>query len=273
VGVDEHTTEVAGASVFYRRAATAGTETLYLHSVPTSSDDWGELLALTGGVAPDLPGFGRSAKAETIDYSLPGYVTFVEAFLDALQLSEVILVGHGWGAAIALLFAQRHPDRVERVAAIDAIPLLPGFTWPAGARWLRRPAIGEMMMGSLSRRMLARLLRHASATSAAWPDARVTAIWEQFDQGTQRAILRLLRSIDERSLAAAGLDLGSLERPVLVVWGEQDSWLDPSFADAYARALPEATVERVADAGHWPWLDQPELRARLAAFVADSPAT
>jgi pimeloyl-ACP methyl ester carboxylesterase len=130
-----------------------------------------------------------------------------------------------------------------------------------------------MMMGSLSRRMLARLLRHASATSAAWPDARVTAIWEQFDQGTQRAILRLLRSIDERSLAAAGLDLGSLERPVLVVWGEQDPWLDPSFADAYARALPEATVERVADAGHWPWLDQPELRARLAAFVADSPAT
>ena len=273
MGVDEHTIAVAGASVFYRRAPALGVETVYLHTVPTSADDWSELLALTGGVAPDLPGFGRSAKAGNLDYSLPGYVMFVEALLDALELSAVNLVGHGWGAAIALMFAQRHPDRVDRVVTIDAIPLLPGWRWPAAVRWLRRPGIGELMMGSLQRWMLARLLRRASGTAAAWPDARIAPIWEQFDQGTQRAILRLLRSVDERSLTAAGLDLGTLERPVLVLWGEQDPWLDPSFADAYGRALSEATVERVAGAGHWPWLDQPELAARLARFVAGSQGT
>ncbi|HEY5428653.1 MAG TPA: alpha/beta hydrolase [Solirubrobacteraceae bacterium] len=272
MGVDEHTIEVAGAAVFFRRAAAAGTETVYLHTVPTSADDWSELLALTGGIAPDLPGFGRSSKAEHLDYSLAGYVTFLEEFLDALELPTVILVGHGWGAAIALLFAERHQDRVDRLAIIDALPLLPGFTWPASVRWLRRPGIGELMMGWLSRRMLARVLRRASATAAAWPEDRVTPIWEQFDQGTQRVILRLLRSVNPRSLAAAGLDLGTLERPVLVVWGERDPWLDPSFADAYARVLSGATVETVADAGHWPWLDRPELTARLAAFVAGSPA-
>ena len=37
------------------------------------------------------------------------------------------LVGHGWGAAIGLLFAERHPDRVTRLAIIDAVPLLEGF--------------------------------------------------------------------------------------------------------------------------------------------------
>ena len=47
--------------VFYRRGT--GADVLYLHSVPTSSDDWRELLAVTGGIAPDLPGFGRSGKA------------------------------------------------------------------------------------------------------------------------------------------------------------------------------------------------------------------
>ena len=159
MGVDEHTIAVAGASVFYRRAPARDTEVLYLHSVPTSSDDWPALLELTGGLAPDLPGFGRTGKAGNLDYSLAAYALFVEQFLDALEVPEVALVGHGWGAAMGLLFAQRHPDRVTRLAIIDAVPLLDGFEWPASLRWLRRPGIGELAMGSINRWMLARILR------------------------------------------------------------------------------------------------------------------
>jgi pimeloyl-ACP methyl ester carboxylesterase len=269
VGDDEHTIDVAGASVFYRRAPARDTEILYLHSVPTSSDDWPALLELTGGLAPDLPGFGRTSKAGNLDYSLSAYALFVEQFLDALDVPEVALVGHGWGAAIGLLFAQRHPQRVTRLAIVDAVPLLDGFEWPAIARWLRRPGIGELVMGSVNRWLLARILRHGSATPEAWPDARVDAVWDQFDQGTQRAILRLHRSVDAPALAAAGEGLGGLEQPALVVWGEQDPWLPPAFADAYGQRLPHAAVERVTGAGHWPWLDQPALADRLAGFATD----
>lgn len=272
MGVDDHTIEVAGASVFYRRApaagAGAGAETLYLHSVPTSGDDWSELLALTGGIAPDLPGFGRSAKPGNLAYSLDAYANFVGELLDGLDLARVSLVGHGWGAAAGLVFAQRHPDRVDRLAIINAIPLLDGFRWPLIARWLRRPGIGEVMIGSVSRRLLAGLLRHGSAGRDAWPDAAIDAVWEQFDQGTQRAILRLHRSVDERSLATAGDGLDRLGQPALVIWGEQDPWLDRSFAEAYARRLPAARVQLVPEAGHWPWRDQPELAAQLASFLA-----
>jgi pimeloyl-ACP methyl ester carboxylesterase len=268
VGVDEHTIEVAGASVFYRRAPAHDTEVLYLHSVPTSSDDWQAALELSGGVAPDLPGFGRTDKAGNLDYALSAYVTFVERFLDALALRRVALVGHGWGAAMALLFAKAHPDRVARLAIVDAIPLLEGFEWPGIVRWLRRPGIGELLMGSVTRRLLARLLRHGSADPAAWPDARVAAVWDQFDQGTQRAILRLLRSVDEQALAAAGADLDGLTMPLLVVWGDHDPWLAPAFADAYGRRLGDATVEHVPGAGHWPWLEDPAVGRRLAQFAA-----
>ncbi len=267
MGVDEHTIAVAGASVFYRRAPARDTEVLYLHSVPTSSDDWVAPLELTGGLAPDLPGFGRTSKAGNLDYSLPAYVLFVEQFLDVLEVDEVVLIGHGWGAAIGLLFAQRHPERVTRLAIIDAVPLLEGFQWPAMVRWWRRPGIGELLMGSVNRWLLARTLRAGSATPEAWPDARVDAVWEQFDQGTQRAILRLHRSVDTGELAAAGEDLAGLEQPALVLWGEQDRWLAPAFADAYAQHLPHATIERVAGAGHWPWLDVPALAERLAGFA------
>lgn len=270
MGVDEHTIEVAGASVFYRRAPAQASEVLYLHSVPTSSDDWTALLDLTGGLAPDLPGFGRTDKPGHLDYALGAYPAFVADFLDALDVDEVALVGHGWGAAIGLLFAQAHPERVTRLAIVDAIPLLDGFEWPAIARWLRRPGIGELIMGSVNRRLLARALRRASATPAAWPDARVDAVWDQFDQGTQRAILRLHRSVDAAALSEAGVGLPDLAQPALVVWGAQDPWLSPSFADAYAQRLPHAAVEHVPGAGHWPWLDQPALAGRLAAFATGS---
>jgi pimeloyl-ACP methyl ester carboxylesterase len=269
VGVDEHTIEVAGASVFYRRAPALHSEVLYLHSVPTSSDDWSAPLHLAGGLAPDLPGFGRSSKAGNLDYSLSAYALFVERFLDALEIPEVALLGHGWGAAIGLLFAQHHPDRVTRLAIVDAVPLLDGFEWPSIARWLRRPGAGELLMGSVNRWLLARTLSNGSATPEAWPDARVDAVWDQFDQGTQRAILRLHRSVDGPALAACGAGLTELEQPALVVWGDQDPWLAPAFADAYARRLPHATVEHVSDAGHWPWLDQPALAQRLASFAAE----
>jgi pimeloyl-ACP methyl ester carboxylesterase len=268
--VDEHTIDLGGTPVFYRRHTGASANVLYLHSIPTSSDDWTELLALTGGIAPDLPGFGRSGKAAHYDYTLTGYATFVENLLDTLGLSEVTLVGHGWGAAVGLVFAQRRPERVDRLAIIDPVPLVPGFSWPGIVRWWRRPAIGELLMGSVTRWLLARLLRHGAVTSSAWSESRIDHVWEQFDQGTQRAILRLHRSVDEQSLAAAGDRLADLHHPALVVWGEQDPWLAPGFADAYAQRLPAATVERVANAGHWPWLDAPKLTARLAAFAADA---
>ena len=47
----------------------------------------------------------------------------------------------------------------------------------------------------------------------------------------------------------------------------------PSLADAYALRLPHATVERVPGAGHWPWLDDPALTARVAGFAADARAS
>ncbi|MGI8506623.1 MAG: alpha/beta fold hydrolase, partial [Solirubrobacteraceae bacterium] len=155
-----------------------------------------------------------------------------------------------------------------RVAIIDALPLLEGFRWPALVRRWRAPVLGELIMGSITKRQLARKLRAGAADPGAWPDERAAAVWEQFDQGTQRAILRLHRSIDPPGLAAAGAGLARLRAPALVVWGERDPWLHPSFADAYAQRLPRASLERVDNAGHWPWLDQPGVIERVLAFLA-----
>jgi pimeloyl-ACP methyl ester carboxylesterase len=270
VRVDEHTIEVAGVPVFYRSAPSTGTPVLYLHSAPTSSDDWLPYLERTGGIAPDLPGFGRSAKAGNLDYTLDGYESFLQSLLETVGVEQVKLVSHGWGAAIALAFSRRHPERVECLVLCDAVPLLDGFRWPRFVRVFKSPVLGELIMGSVNRRMLRRLLRSGSIEADAWPEARIDTVWEQFDQGTQRAILRLHRSLDEPGLIAAGDGLERLGQPTLIVWGDLDPWFDPTFAKTYSERLPAAELELIAGAGHWPWLDRPEVIDTIASFVARS---
>ena len=269
--VEEHTITIDHVPVFYRDAASAGADqppVLYLHGAPTSSDDWVPFLERTGGIAPDLLGFGRSGKGGHLDFSPAGLTTFVERFVAEVGLERVRLVGHGWGGAIGSLLAARAPRRVERLVLIDALPLLDGFRWPRLVRAIRTPVIGELVMGSITRSMLARQLRRGSTREHGWTDAELAAAWEQFDQGTQRALLRLHRRVDEPRLAELGSDLGSLELPTLVVWGERDPWFPPEFADAYAARLPRAGAIRIPNAGHWPWRDDPSVIEIVAEFLA-----
>jgi pimeloyl-ACP methyl ester carboxylesterase len=266
VSVDEHTIELAGSPVFYRRAPLTGTATrepLYLHGIPTSSDDWTAFLERTGGVAPDLIGFGRSGKGGHLDYSLDGYADFVEQFLDHLELDQVELVAHQWGAAAAIAFAQRNRHRVGRVVLIDPVPLTPEFTWPTVLARLRRPVLGELIMGSVPKRAFAKLLR----TGGHFSDERIGELWEQFDQGTQRAILRIVRSTADPGVAAAGADLGQLDVPALILTGERDPWLPPSLAEVYGKRMPNATTATLSGARHWPWHDDPTLVDRVITFL------
>jgi pimeloyl-ACP methyl ester carboxylesterase len=257
--VTEHTETLHDQPLFWRSAEGDEPPVLYLHGVPTSSDDWVPFLERTGGLAPDLPGFGRTGKRGDNDYTMAGYDRFVDAFLDRLEVERVRLVVHDWGV-VGLLWAQRFPERVERLVVINAVPLLPGYRWHRVARLWRTPAIGEMAMGLSTRAALRRAL----------PPPLFDDTWRHFDQGTQRAILRLYRSSPEDALARAGLDLRAVECPALVVWGDSDRYIPCRFADAYADALGgEAELLHLPHAGHWPWFDRPDVIDRITAFLVD----
>jgi pimeloyl-ACP methyl ester carboxylesterase len=258
--VSEHTDTLYDQPLFWRSAEGDDPPVLYLHGVPTSSDDWVPLLERTGGIAPDLPGFGRTGKRGDGDFTMAGYERFVEAFLDHLELDRVRLVVHDWGV-VGLLWALRAPERVERLVVINGVPLLPGYRWHPLARLWRTPGIGEVAIGLATSRALARRSLPPTIVEQAWP---------HFDQGTQRAILRLYRASPEDALARAGLDLGRIDCPALVVWGDRDRYIPSHFAEAYADALgSEAEVSHLSDAGHWPWLDRPDVIDRITAFLLD----
>lgn len=268
--VSEHTAELDGQPVFWRTAPAPDPErapVLYLHGVPTSSDDWLPFLERTGGIAPDLPGFGRSGKPGNGDYTMAGYDRFLERFLDERGIDRVRLLVHDWGC-VGLLWAQRHPDRVERLVVMDVVPLVAGYRWHRIARAWRTRGLGEILMGLTSAWTVKQLTRDANATPGPMPAEFVAQVAEHLDFGTQRAILQLYRSSDPDVLARGGEHLGALHCPALVVWGDQDPYIPARFAEAHAEALGgPAQVLHLPDAGHWPWLDRPDLVARIADFL------
>jgi pimeloyl-ACP methyl ester carboxylesterase len=269
--VEERRAEIAGVTVAWREEPARGSAApvLYLHGVPTSGADWVQFLERTGGYAPDLPGFGTSDKPAHFDYSITGYAAFLRAYVDHLGLDRFSLVMHDWGS-VGLALAQAIPDQVERLVAIDVIPFLPGYRWHRAARIWRTPLGGELMMGFTFRRGMKQASREWLAAPGPAPNEMVDAVWEHFDHGTQRAILKLYRSAPPSRLAAAGEGIGELRAPALVVWGEGDQYVPSSFAHALAEKLGgPARVEVMADARHWPWLDRPELVEEVAGFVLE----
>ncbi|MDX6676842.1 MAG: hypothetical protein QOE31_894 [Solirubrobacteraceae bacterium] len=272
--IAEETIELDGQPVHLRRAAAAddaAVPILYLHGLPTSSYDWIGLLELGGGIAVDLPGFGRSGKRGDLDYSLAGHVAFVERLLDELGIARVRLCLHDWGAAVGLAWAMAQPERVQRLVVIDGVPLLRGFRWRGWARAVRAPVVGPVAVGSAYKPVVRALSRRATGGGGRMSPDWVAHVLADLDLGTERALLRVLRSADPELLAAAGGGLGEITAPALVLWGARDPWIPARFGAGYAATLGDATLEMIDDAGHWPWLEQPELGARIIRHLAGEP--
>ncbi|GAB3940793.1 haloalkane dehalogenase [Kribbella albertanoniae] len=149
------TVEVQGSWLQYVEVG-AGDPVLFLHGNPTSSYLWRNVIGAVARagrrcIALDLIGMGGSGKP-TLDYRLVDHLGFVEAFVEALELSDLTLVGHDWGAVIALDHARRFRDRVRGVAFMEG-HLRPIARWSdmdEGSRGLfqrvRTPGVGEQLI-------------------------------------------------------------------------------------------------------------------------------
>ena len=256
--VTEHSAEIDGHLVVWREAPGAGTPIVWVHGVPNSGAMWAPFLEAAGGIAPDLPGFGRSGKRGDFPYSIDGYADFLGAFVDHLGLERIRLVVHDWGA-VALAWAQRHPERVERLVAVNVVPFVEGYRWHRYARLWRTRGVGEAAMGATTR---------LSARLAGLPRELLDDTMEHFDHGTQRAILRLYRSAPPEVLAAAGRDLGRITCPTLVLWGEDDPYIDAGFGERLTACFPNGKFGKGSGVGHWPWLASDDVRSRILGFLA-----
>jgi pimeloyl-ACP methyl ester carboxylesterase len=266
--IAEHTAELGELPVFWRSAPAPADQAppLYLHGVPTNCDDFSPFLARSGGFAVDLLGFGRSGKPGYLTFTIAEYEGFLESYLELIGVERVQLVMHDWGA-VGLAFAQRHPERVEKLVLIDTVPFLPGFHWHPVARIWRTPVLGELAMGVTTKFTVNLASRLNESTPGYLPKPLTQSTIDHFDHGTQRAILRLYRGAPPEVLAEAGSRLAALSTPTLVVWGGRDPYIPARFGRDYAEVLRNSELAVFDTAGHWPWLDEPRVIDRVVEFL------
>ena len=97
-------------------------------------------------------------------------------------------------------------------------------------------------------------------------------VYDDFDRGTRRAVLRLYRSVADVAGDAAELAraLAPHDLPALVLWGRHDPYLPAALAARQREAFPSAAVHVLDGSGHWPFADAPETTERLVlGFLAE----
>jgi pimeloyl-ACP methyl ester carboxylesterase len=268
--IEERELVLDGIKVFYRRVPGEGTPVVYCHGNPSHGEDWVPFMERGGpSIAIDMPGWGRSdhPSPDRFDYSMDGLSAFLERCLDELGVGQRKLVVHDWGS-LALIGAQRRPELVEKLVVINVIPLLPGYRWHWVAQIWRRRGLGEFANATTTKRGMGLIMRQARGDHSAMPPEFLDMVWDHWDKGTRDATLALYRHADPSRLAAAGADLGRLSCPTLILWGDGDIYLPTKFADAHAAVLPDAEVEIVSGAGHWPWIDDQRVVDRVVNFIS-----
>jgi pimeloyl-ACP methyl ester carboxylesterase len=268
--MEERELLVEGVRVFYRCVRGEGTPAIYCHGNPTHGEDWLPFLERGGpAIAIDMPGWGRSDRPDPsrFDYSMYGLSAFLERCLDELGVTRRKLVVHDWGC-LALIGAQRRPELVEKLAILNAVPLLPGYRWHWVAQVWRRRGPGELANATTTKASMGLIMRQVRGDRSAMPPEFMDMIWRHWDRGTAQATLALYRHADPDRLASAGSDLGKLKCPSLVVWGARDPFLPVRFAEAYAASLPGSTLQVVPGAGHWPWIDDASVIDRIHDFIS-----
>jgi pimeloyl-ACP methyl ester carboxylesterase len=211
--------------------------------------------------APDWPGYGES-DPPTRSPSTATYAAVLEAFLDALDLERVALVGISMGGGVALGVALDSPDRVDRLVAVDSYGLggtVPGG--PLGALAVRLRLAG-LSWGLLRRSRLATRLAVRAITG---PGTVSTPLVDDVRRALDRSDAgRAFESFQRSEVGVGGLATNYLDRlsalsvPALFVHGERDPLVPVAWAVRAAVLAPEAELRVLGGCGHWPPREAPE---------------
>jgi pimeloyl-ACP methyl ester carboxylesterase len=239
-----------------------------------------DVLAKTHEVLlPEPRGLGRSrvTKTDASTINFVNYVQDIEALRVAAAVERLILVGHSWGAQWAVAYLDAYPANVRAVVLLDGVypSQERGDAFMAAAEKARTPAETAALQHWSDPAEVstdpekARLERFkAFVPSLFYNHAVGEKFAREFHAEWSSGAVADLMDADSFHLDAVIAGIKGSPVPVLILQGQQDP--AGESAAAYKALFPNAEVVMIPQAGHNPWLEQPEaFEAGLLGYLKE----
>lgn len=258
--IEEKAIEAEKLTWFYREVNPNNSNerppVIFLHGIPSQSYSWSAILPLLAergfrAIAPDWLGHGRSEKPDKRDfnYTSDRYIRALDDFLTAMEIDRFYLVVQGFLGSVGLQYAQRNPDRIERLAILNT-PISADAKLPWKMQQMGLPFVGDMM--TQDPLLMDRTLEAGSGFVVTDEDLDVyrRPFLKSSDAG--RSLLMTIRNLNLKS-AMAELEAGwqNWQHPTLLIWGDADPWLAIEPAQTLADRLENGKLVRLEKAGHY----------------------
>lgn len=251
-----------------------GSPVVLIHGFASSLETWTAVIPelVRHGhrvIALDLRGFGWTDRPPG-DYSSEAQARLVLALMDRLGVERAAIVGHSYGAGVALRLALLAPERVERIALYDAWAYsdqLPAFFHVA-----RTDGVGEAMFatwyGQRAEDRIALAFYDQRYVTIELVDAVEAALQKP---GTYAASLAAIRAMHYETVES---QYRTIEQPVLLLWGREDRVVPLAIGERMSRELPGARLVVYPGCGHFPMIEHArQSTAELVRFLeAPAPA-
>jgi pimeloyl-ACP methyl ester carboxylesterase len=262
--VQYRTIDVDGLPIFYRSAGPADAPAiLLLHGFPTSSHMFRNFIPVLADrfrlIAPDLPGFGRSAQPDRSDfaYTFEHLAEVIGRFTEAVGLERFALYIFDYGAPVGLRLASAHPERISAIVSQNGNAYVEGLSEafdPVRAYWAdpspsRRDALRVLLQPETTWFQYQHGVDDPSLIS---PDGPALDNHYLSRPGNADVQLDLMRDYRSNISAYPSFQayLRTRQPPLLAIWGMRDPFFRPEGAEAFLRDVPNATV-RFLETGHF----------------------
>jgi pimeloyl-ACP methyl ester carboxylesterase len=267
--------QLAAGTIRYREAG-AGPTIVFVHGYLVDGRLWDGVVDLLADrfrcIAPTWPmGSQQVAMKPDADLSPPGVATIIDAFLEALDLDDVTLVGNDSGGAMCQVLVARHPARVGRLVLTncDTHENFPPGIFKALPPLAKLP--GGVTMLALPFRIPAVVRTAFKPFAKTKPPAELLASWAKpgtTDKAIRRDLGKVTRGMNKRHTLAAAEALRGSEFPLLLTWAPGDRFFPIRYAQRLAAEIGGAKLVEIPDSSTFVPLDQPQLlAARIAEFA------
>ncbi|MEM1318835.1 MAG: alpha/beta hydrolase [Bacteroidota bacterium] len=216
-------------------------------------------------IAMDLPAFGLTGPHPNRDYSMGAYTSFVDAFLQALNIDSCHIAGNSLGGQICWNYAIRYPDRLRKMVLLDASGFEMDKPMPLGFRLAQNPVTRPLLT-----RVTPKSLHRSSLLEVYGDDRKVTeALVDRYFELMLRPGNRTAFVDRANQLYTGELDkLSTITLPTLILWGEEDRWIDLWAGQRFDEELSNANLIVYPGVGHVPMEEIPEQSAAdVLAFL------